>query len=163
MHASPLRPRAVAASGRDRLRGPGATREGAVDLDDPRLVTGAANVDVDRRATASRGSALLRPLDRGDPGAVQHLLEPQPPDLSQALGPIKVDVEERQAPRVLCHHDEGRARHGALDSEPGGKALDEAGLPRPEVAAQRHHRAGRRAPGDPAARAWVSSALGEER
>ncbi len=55
---------------------------------------------------------------------------------------------ERETPRVLGDHDERGARHGALDAQSGREALDEAGLARPEVAAQRHHGAGRRAPAE---------------
>src|SRR6185436_8028492 len=99
----------------------------AVDLDDPRLVAGAADVNTDGPERQERLRSL-GPLDRRDAVAVEHLLEPKAPDLSKAVGPIEVDVVERHAPRVLGHHDEGGARHGPFDAELGGEALDEAGL-----------------------------------
>src|SRR4029450_784189 len=51
-------------------------------------------------------------------------------------------------PRMLGDHDEGGARHRTLDSEPDREALDEAGLARPEVAAEGEHGPRRRAPRD---------------
>ena len=64
-------------------------------------------------------------------------------------GTVEIHVVQRQASRVLGDQDEGRARHGTLDAKPSGETLDEAGLPCPEVADERHHGSRGRAAGDP--------------
>ena len=99
--------------------------------------------------TGSSGSAFSAHSIAVTPSPPRSSSRPSARICVEALGAVEIHVVQREAAGVLGDHHEGRARHGAVDAEPGREALDEARLPRPQVAAERDDRAGRRAPGDP--------------
>src|SRR6266545_998969 len=85
-----------------------------------------------------QGQELVRPLDDGDALAVEYLLEPQVHELGEALGAVGVHVVDGQPAAVVVDEHEGGTRHVSLDAEAASQSLEEACLPRAELADAGH-------------------------
>src|SRR2546426_12823813 len=87
------------------------------------------------RSTLFPYTTLFRsPRDDRHAVSRQELGDPKLQQLDEALGAVGVDVVDRHAAPVLVDQDEGRARRARRGAETAHEPLDEAGLPRSELA-----------------------------
>ena len=83
-----------------------------------------------------RRAESFGPFDEGDPVRLALVEEPAADRLRRIGQAIEVEVEQRQAARVLGHEHEARRVHRGADAETLREALGELGLARAEVARQ---------------------------